>query len=61
MSTLSRVTALQRVSVPLFSLGVPVAGMPTASIDTLALYAGETLHRIEDVVRAADAVTELAP
>lgn len=61
MSALDPLVARQRVSVPLFSPGLPLAGMPAESVDRTALYAGETLHRIDDVVPAAEAVARLIP
>lgn len=61
LSALDRVTSLQRVGLPFFSPGLPLAGMPATSVETLALYAGETAHRIDRVVTAADAVARLTP
>lgn len=61
MTALEMITAAQRPGVPFFSPGLPLAGMPDVSVDRCALYAGETLHRIDDVVPAADAVARLAP
>jgi nitronate monooxygenase len=56
-----RVSALQRVGVPLFSPALPVVGTPPDRADRLALYAGETVHRIDGIVTAAEAVARLAP
>ncbi|PQM44015.1 hypothetical protein C1Y40_05825 [Mycobacterium talmoniae] len=53
--------ALQRVSLPLYTPALPLAGMPASVVDRSALYAGETMHRIHDVVAAAEAVARLAP
>lgn len=61
MSALDPLTARQRVAVPLFSPGLPLAGMPPDSVDRTALYAGETLHRINEVVPASEAVARLIP
>lgn len=61
MAALETITAAQRPGVPFFSPGLPLAGMPEVSVDRCALYAGETLHRIDDVVPAAEAVARLAP
>ena len=55
-----RMTGLQRVGLPFFSPGVPLAGMPDDSVETLALYAGETHRRIAEVVSAAEAVEQLS-
>jgi hypothetical protein len=35
--------------------------MPPSSVATTALYAGQSLHRIEAIIPAADAVAELTP
>lgn len=61
MAALSATSGLQRPGLPLFSPGLPLAGMPGASVDHSALYAGETLHRIDGVLPAAEAVAELTP
>lgn len=61
MRALDPLTARQRVTVPLFSPGLPLAGMPADSVDSSALYAGESLHRIDAVVPAAEAVAQLVP
>lgn len=52
---------LQRVALPLFSPGLPLRGMPDSYVDRCALYAGETLHRIDGIVPAAEAVAALTP
>jgi nitronate monooxygenase len=56
---LTRVSAQQRVGLPLFSPALPLAGMPDGDVDVTALYAGETLHRIQGVCSAAEAVAHL--
>lgn len=61
LSAVDAMVAFQRPAVPLLSPALPVAGMPDASVDRAALYAGETIHRIDDVVPAAEAVARLAP
>jgi NAD(P)H-dependent flavin oxidoreductase YrpB (nitropropane dioxygenase family) len=61
MRALDPLTARQRVTVPLFSPGLPLAGMPADRVDSSALYAGESLHRIDAVVPAAEAVAQLVP
>lgn len=61
LSALDEVTARQRVGLPLYSPALPLAGMPSDSVETTALYAGETLHRIDSVVPAAEAVARLIP
>lgn len=52
---------LQRAAVPLYTPALPIAGMDPGMVDSTALYAGETIHRIHDIVPAAEAVARLAP
>lgn len=61
MGAMGRLMALQSRGVPLYTPGLPLAGMPERVLDRSALYAGETLHRIHDVVPAAEAVARLVP
>jgi NAD(P)H-dependent flavin oxidoreductase YrpB (nitropropane dioxygenase family) len=61
LAATQRLGSLQRVALPFFSPGLPTADMPERSVDTLALYAGETQSRITDVVSAAEAVELLTP
>ena len=61
LDMLGTITSLQRAGVPLFSPSLPLEGMPASSVDRTALYAGETLHRIGEVVPAAEAVARLVP
>jgi NAD(P)H-dependent flavin oxidoreductase YrpB (nitropropane dioxygenase family) len=51
--------ARQRVTMPLFGPALPLAGMPDASIERTALYAGETVHKIDGIVPAREAVALL--
>lgn len=53
--------SLQRPAVPLFTPALPLTGMPEGTVDHAALYAGETIHRLHDVIPAAEAVARLAP
>jgi nitronate monooxygenase len=53
------VAARQRVSVPLFGPALPVAGMPDETVERSALYAGETVRKISDVIPAREAVQRL--
>jgi NAD(P)H-dependent flavin oxidoreductase YrpB (nitropropane dioxygenase family) len=53
--------AAQRPALPLFSPALPQRGMPDDSVERCALYAGETLHRIDEVIPAAQAVARLTP
>lgn len=52
---------LQRASLPLFTPALPLAGMPERTVAVGALYAGETIHRLHDIIPAAEAVARLAP
>jgi NAD(P)H-dependent flavin oxidoreductase YrpB (nitropropane dioxygenase family) len=61
LSSQGALIRLQRPGLPLFSPGLPLRGMPEASVDRCALYAGETIHRIDEVVPAAEAVALLTP
>lgn len=61
LSALRTMMALQRPAVPLFGPGLPLAGMPDASLERTALYAGETVSRLGDVLGADEAVAALTP
>jgi len=61
LDAMGRLAALQRPELPLFSPALPLAGMPAASVDRCALYAGESARRLHDVIPAAEAVERLAP
>lgn len=61
LGALDAVVSMQHTEVPLFSPGLPLVGMPASSVESSALYAGETSHRINAIVPAADAVAQLAP
>lgn len=52
---------LQRTWLPIFTPALPLRGMPDRAADCMALYAGDTALRIDDVVPAAVAVERLAP
>jgi NAD(P)H-dependent flavin oxidoreductase YrpB (nitropropane dioxygenase family) len=60
LAALGALGARQRPGVPLFSPSLPVAGMPDPSVDRTALYAGETVARLNEVIPAARAVDQLA-
>ncbi|WP_063039472.1 NAD(P)H-dependent flavin oxidoreductase [Nocardia pseudovaccinii] len=51
---------MQRPAIPLFSPAAPLEGMPGQWVDRAALYAGESVLRINGVVSAKQAVAELA-
>lgn len=61
LTALGTMVSLQREALPLYTPALPLEGMSTAAVDHTALYAGETAHRIHDVVPAAEAVARLAP
>lgn len=61
VSALGTILAMQRVAVPLYTPALPLAGMDPAAVDRSALYAGETIHRIHDIVPAAEAMARLTP
>lgn len=61
LSALDPLAARQRASIPLFTPALPLSGMPAESVERNALYAGETLHRIDTVVPAGEAVAKLVP
>ena len=50
----------QRPSLPLFGPYAPVEGLPSALLDSGALYAGESVARLHDVRPAGDITRELA-
>jgi nitronate monooxygenase len=51
----------QRPGLPLFTPGAPLAGMPARTVDSAALYAGDTVRRLNDIIPAAEAVARLTP
>ncbi|OBE92907.1 oxidoreductase [Mycolicibacterium elephantis] len=52
---------LQNPKLPLFSPIAPTLDMPDSAVERTALYAGETVLRIDSVISAAEAVAELSP
>jgi len=61
LGALGAVATVQRPRLPLFSPALPLEGMDDACVDRTALYAGETVARLDDVTSAAEAVRLLAP
>ncbi|MDD7814081.1 nitronate monooxygenase [Mycobacterium sp. CSUR Q5927] len=61
VSAQGTILALQRPTVPLYTPALPLAGMDPAVVERSALYAGETIHRIHDIVPAAEALARLTP
>jgi nitronate monooxygenase len=51
--------SMQHTRMPLFGPALPLAGMPDSLIETTALYAGETVRVIDDVISAREAVARL--
>jgi len=51
----------QSPRLPVFTPLAPLNGMPDSSVDTGALYAGDTALRISEVISAQQAVSDLAP
>lgn len=60
LATAERMVRLQRPWLPLLSPQPPVRGMPDEVVEVAPLYAGESIHRIERIVSAAEAVALLA-
>jgi len=56
LRALGALISLQRPAVPLFSPALPLAGMPARVVESSALYAGETVGRLHEVVPAERAV-----
>lgn len=61
LGALGAAVTAQRAGLPFFTPALPLAGHPADLVDRSALYAGETLHRIDAVVPAVQAVAELTP
>jgi NAD(P)H-dependent flavin oxidoreductase YrpB (nitropropane dioxygenase family) len=56
-----RLAALQRPAVPIFSPALPLAGMDARAVERCALYAGESVLAIDDLIPAREALARLAP
>jgi nitronate monooxygenase len=61
LDALGRLVLMQRPGLPLFTPALPLAGMPAHTVDATALYAGETVRRLHDVISAEEAVARLTP
>jgi nitronate monooxygenase len=61
LDAMGRLMALQRPALPLFTPALPLSGMSPDTVERSALYAGETVSRLHDVIPAAEAVARLAP
>jgi nitronate monooxygenase len=51
----------QRPGMPLFTPALHVAGMPDRAAEHTALYAGESVSRMHEIIPAAQAVAQLTP
>lgn len=51
----------QRTGLPFFTPALPLEGMPADTVERSALYAGETVRRVHEVIPAAQAVSRLTP
>lgn len=60
LGALGTIISLQYTALPFFTPALPLAGMSAGLVDRSALYAGETIHRIHDIIPAAEAVKQLA-
>jgi NAD(P)H-dependent flavin oxidoreductase YrpB (nitropropane dioxygenase family) len=61
LDMLGKLVVHQRPGLPAFTPALPLAGMPEHTIDSTALYAGETVRRLHDVIPAEEAVARLTP
>jgi nitronate monooxygenase len=61
LDAMGALSGRQRPGIPLFTPALPVAGMPDQAVDSTALYAGETVSRLHDIIPAAQAVARLTP
>lgn len=61
LDAMGRLMVLQRPALPFFSPALPLTGMSPDTVERSALYAGETVSRLHDVISAAEAVARLAP
>jgi nitronate monooxygenase len=61
LEEMGRLTALQRPELPFFTPALPLEDMAADTVERSALYAGETVRRMHDVIPAAQAISRLAP
>jgi nitronate monooxygenase len=59
LGVLAAVAPHQRPRFPLFSPALPLAGMADRAVDRMALYAGESVRQLHDVIPAAQVVDQL--
>ncbi len=61
LDAMGRLAPLQRPGLPFFTPALPLAGMPGDSVESLALYAGESARGQHDILTAEQAVERIAP
>jgi NAD(P)H-dependent flavin oxidoreductase YrpB (nitropropane dioxygenase family) len=61
LDAMGSLMALQYPRLPFFTPALPLMGMPEDAVERSALYAGETVRRLRDIVTAEQAVARLAP
>jgi NAD(P)H-dependent flavin oxidoreductase YrpB (nitropropane dioxygenase family) len=61
LDAMGRLTRWQRAGLPFFTPALPLEGMSADTVERSALYAGETVRRVHDVIPAEQAVSCLAP
>jgi NAD(P)H-dependent flavin oxidoreductase YrpB (nitropropane dioxygenase family) len=60
LDQLGRFMTWQRTGLPFFTPALPLEGMSADTVERSALYAGETVRRVHEVISAAQAVSRLA-
>jgi NAD(P)H-dependent flavin oxidoreductase YrpB (nitropropane dioxygenase family) len=61
LEAMAGLVALQRPGLPFFSPALPLSGMSPGTVESSALYAGETVSRLHDIISATQAVERLSP
>ena len=61
LDMLGKLVVHQRAGLPLLTPALPLVGMPGHTVDSSALYAGQTVGRLDDVIPAEEAVARLTP
>lgn len=60
LDAMGRLLALQHPGLPFFTPALPLASTPADTVERSALYAGETVRRLHDILTAEQAVARLA-
>jgi nitronate monooxygenase len=60
LAAMERLAAWQRVGLPFFTPALPLKDMAASTVERSALYAGETVRRMHEVISAEQAVSRLA-